>query len=258
MALTVKAKHNDICTLIPCGISEDVDPRLTSYVETEATAEIRVLANTENKARIIRHLSETKVLLQCLWCGKLFESYTCRLKGGRGKFCSVKCNATSNGTRNFLDEKGFFAPESRKGDKNGNWRGGVLTPCDICGKLFWKYPSRKTRTCSVECGGKRGSLVKQGHLASALSHREYGGKHHWDRLRIYILERDSYTCKDCGVCLIDTPALLHVHHVIRLRDGGTHDESNLTTLCNSCHLKQHGKHRRKDKDIVHAKGKPLG
>lgn len=46
----------------------------------------------------------------------------------------------------------------------------------------------------------------------------------------------------CERCLSDgryTPAVL-VHHKTAIADGGTNEESNLMSLCNSCHEKIHG------------------
>lgn len=54
------------------------------------------------------------------------------------------------------------------------------------------------------------------------------------KLRIEILQRDLFTCQDCGRTP-DYLMLLHVHHIIPRRDGGTNDPSNLITLCSGCH-----------------------
>lgn len=39
----------------------------------------------------------------------------------------------------------------------------------------------------------------------------------------------------CGVCGIDDPRVLTVHHRIPLAKGGTSDRGNLETLCRNCH-----------------------
>lgn len=36
---------------------------------------------------------------------------------------------------------------------------------------------------------------------------------------------------------------LIVHHIVRLLDGGTSDDGNLTNLCNECHNKKHAEMR---------------
>lgn len=45
--------------------------------------------------------------------------------------------------------------------------------------------------------------------------------------------RDYPRCQRCGA-----PATI-AHHIIRKRDGGTDDYSNLMALCQSCHSKIH-------------------
>ena len=47
----------------------------------------------------------------------------------------------------------------------------------------------------------------------------------------------------CEECLKDgrfTP-VEHVHHILPLADGGTHDQDNLMSLCKSCHSRIHAK-----------------
>ena len=56
----------------------------------------------------------------------------------------------------------------------------------------------------------------------------------WRRLREKIIFRDCYTCRSCGV-VTDAP---EVDHIINVAQGGTDDESNLQTLCASCHKKK--------------------
>lgn len=50
-----------------------------------------------------------------------------------------------------------------------------------------------------------------------------------------ILNRDSYTCQICGAKNVR----LEVHHIVYRSQGGTDDEDNLITLCESCHKKIH-------------------
>lgn len=49
------------------------------------------------------------------------------------------------------------------------------------------------------------------------------------QVRTSVLIRDK-VCQLCG-----TNRDLHVHHIIYRSEGGTHDESNLITLCNDDH-----------------------
>ena len=62
--------------------------------------------------------------------------------------------------------------------------------------------------------------------------RGYGAA--WDKLRAHILQRDKRLCRSCirlGIIRTATD----VDHIIRKADGGNDDESNLQSLCRSCH-----------------------
>lgn len=50
-----------------------------------------------------------------------------------------------------------------------------------------------------------------------------------------VMNRDSYTCQICGAKHIR----LEVHHIVYRSKGGTNDEDNLITLCETCHKKVH-------------------
>jgi len=63
-----------------------------------------------------------------------------------------------------------------------------------------------------------------------------------------VLERDGFTCQDCG--RKDNPekygewekaedVILVIHHKIPRKDGGKSDIDNLITLCKDCHAKKH-------------------
>lgn len=51
-------------------------------------------------------------------------------------------------------------------------------------------------------------------------------------IRQQVLERDEYTCQICGK-YADTK--LHVHHILKRKEGGTDHLDNLITACPSCH-----------------------
>ena len=51
-----------------------------------------------------------------------------------------------------------------------------------------------------------------------------------DSIKLKVLERDNYECQTC-LCNYG----LEIHHIIPRILGGNHDESNLITLCASCH-----------------------
>ncbi len=54
------------------------------------------------------------------------------------------------------------------------------------------------------------------------------------KLQIEVLERDNFTCQECGTYTEAPP-----HHKIKLSQGGSDTTENLTTLCMTCHAKEH-------------------
>lgn len=53
-------------------------------------------------------------------------------------------------------------------------------------------------------------------------------------LRFEIFKRDKFTCRYCGAQ--PPEVVLHVDHVLPVAAGGTNDEANLVTACESCNL----------------------
>ncbi|WLR44399.1 HNH endonuclease signature motif containing protein (plasmid) [Bacillus carboniphilus] len=62
----------------------------------------------------------------------------------------------------------------------------------------------------------------------------------WEICRENVLKRDHYLCQHCLQDKIITPADM-VHHIVHYRDDPSKglDESNLISLCNTCHGKEH-------------------
>lgn len=68
--------------------------------------------------------------------------------------------------------------------------------------------------------------------------RGYGSK--WDRIRERILQRDAGLCQQClreGRIhhVAGKKFAAHVDHIKPKSQGGSDDDSNLETLCRSCH-----------------------
>ena len=55
--------------------------------------------------------------------------------------------------------------------------------------------------------------------------------------KAYVLSRDNYTCQHCKGKTKDSK--LEVHHIIFRSQNGSDEESNLITLCKTCHDKLH-------------------
>jgi len=128
---------------------------------------------------------------------------------------------------------------------------------------FWKHQyiikGRTLHDLAAYCGVDRGTLVKaarklgiplrsqgeslarSGAVAGANNPAWKGGvakwpyAPDWKRIARRIRKRDNYTCQICGKEFPKSSKLLHVHHI----DGDkTHnDDSNLVTVCATCHPK---------------------
>lgn len=56
----------------------------------------------------------------------------------------------------------------------------------------------------------------------------------WRRIRERVLERDCYLCQPCkrkGGLTLAT----EVDHIVNVAQGGTDDETNLQSICGTCH-----------------------
>lgn len=63
----------------------------------------------------------------------------------------------------------------------------------------------------------------------------------WDSRRKRVYRRDNFTCQNCGSQ--GGPkgdAELHAHHIVPKAKGGSHNVSNLKTICKDCHNAIHG------------------
>ena len=141
--------------------------------------------------------------------------------------------------------------------------------CNNCGKDFEVKKAGKIEgrayyrvTCSDQCEFERRSKTHKGKIVSpetrakisesksgvnspfyidgramdrsAEYYEEYGGKF-THRLKNLIKERDGHKCLKCGHD--GSEFLLHVHHIDM--DKMNNDESNLATVCGSCHTRIH-------------------
>ena len=58
----------------------------------------------------------------------------------------------------------------------------------------------------------------------------------WSSKRRKVLNRDDYTCGNCGrIAKQNNDVQLEVHHIVERQHGGTHQLTNLQTLCSDCH-----------------------
>lgn len=115
---------------------------------------------------------------------------------------------------------------------------------------WWSNPDNRKHMSVVHIGQKVSKSTK---IKLSISNR---GKKHWNwmgdspvyinknysntrwkDLRLNILKRDNWTCQniDCGKNYRNGKKRLHVHHIIPYKKTKDNSESNLITLCISCH-----------------------
>ena len=56
----------------------------------------------------------------------------------------------------------------------------------------------------------------------------------WSHIRKRVLQRDGNVCQ---LCKKTASTSLHIHHILKKREGGTEHFDNLITVCPSCHPK---------------------
>lgn len=151
----------------------------------------------------------------CHRCGQTFDAWRKDILRRGVKYCSFEC-----------------------------LKNRITKECQHCGKPVSRKASHfkkiKLTFCSRPCIAKwlsinqRGSaspLWKGGHF--------YQSTAEWMDIRNHIRRRDKNKCVNCG-----STKRLHVHHIVPFRIAKEHNESNLITLCQKCHVRAHkqGKH----------------
>lgn len=120
---------------------------------------------------------------QCLMCNVPIYRNVFRLK--RRTFCDKQCKDTYN--KLYPDNPG---------------RGGLplQKKCLECGILFVVLPYKfeKQKFCSTKCGhASRTTAARTAGYLTTETKRFYTSTA-WKKLRLVVLQRDSYTCKDCN------------------------------------------------------------
>ena len=95
-------------------------------------------------------------------------------------------------------------------------------------------------TMVFETGQFDTHLMKNPNLANPkVKHWGYqkGTNYGFENTKAMVLNRDNYTCQCCKGKHKDSK--LEVHHIIFKSQGGSDEESNLITLCHTCHKNLH-------------------
>lgn len=217
----------------------------------------------------------------CEVCGKDFYKPPCRIKIGKGKYCSKAChnsvmvNRTECICRNC--GKNYSVATSQKGKifcgmdcvrqynfEHRKYRDILNTnntkqsreyrkrywperTCETCGKTFEADPEKVARGAGRFCGFGcywESMRLHQTHEQKNEKMRKNLHKYRFGGNREKALERDGYRCTMCGI-----PNSLVVHH----KDGKGYKSvgfkamnnalDNLQTLCANCHTKLHNQAR---------------
>ena len=56
--------------------------------------------------------------------------------------------------------------------------------------------------------------------------------YYYGKIRKKVLERDNFTCQ---ICFSRATTKLHIHHILKVRNGGKDYPNNLITVCPKCH-----------------------
>lgn len=93
------------------------------------------------------------------------------------------------------------------------------------------------KTLVLEIGQFDPHLMKNPELKYKPWGYQKGKNYGFANTKEMVLDRDSYTCQYCKGKYKDSK--LEVHHIIYRSNHGSDDESNLITLCQTCHKKLH-------------------
>lgn len=95
--------------------------------------------------------------------------------------------------------------------------------------------SRSASTILFDCSKLQDIEVKLEALAQKSNHAKRQRSKMTPALKKTILERDNYTCQNCGNSIYKEPnLLLEIDHIIPVSKGGETEPDNLQTLCWRC------------------------
>lgn len=176
------------------------------------------------------------VAVDCAWCGSEIERRQSLAERSENHFCSDECDAK-------------YKSEHRTGEWSNLWNGGpAVCECEECGEKYTvqRTAEDRSRFCSLECKAKWESenWVGENHPGTWKGGAAPYGPGWNQEKKETVRERDGYKCQDCGMeqdeHLERHGEKLHVHHIQKARSfddpAERNDESNLITLCRSCHL----------------------
>jgi len=194
------------------------------------------------------------LLVQCQNCEDKIDVSLNRIKAGRGKFCSKKCQHVSMEkkvkiTCDICDKDFFLRPSETKNRKfcSEKCMGISKTTkidmtCKICGKHFTEKPSRikegKGKTCSQKCAGlyKTKTAIDNFFKRVNYDFNQIKGKTDLDMNWSFHIKNRDKSCQICGKMVKDAHHILYRQFYPLLR----FNDNNGIGLCELCHCQSHG------------------
>lgn len=180
----------------------------------------------------------------CLFCNKYYKVIPCLFE--RSKYCSRSCKDKDLINRRTGSNHPMFGRKrpdlvllnksKRHIDLVTNFHKGRKRSEKT--KKLIGIKSRESRLESKWWQGLT-NPYKLPNYDSKISKKYYIPK----KIRRLVLERDDYTCKECNKNFRNNSKLLHIHHIIPRRNGGTNKLENLISYCYVCH-------KRKDYNLI--------
>lgn len=88
-------------------------------------------------------------------------------------------------------------------------------------------------------------IVSKGRSSGGYGRTTRNASSGWEYSRKVTIERDEFTCQECGeVGGPESDVQLHVDHITARVAGGSDDPENLRTVCRRCHMSMHGSTQR--------------
>jgi hypothetical protein len=85
---------------------------------------------------------------------------------------------------------------------------------------------------------KQERMQEYENISQQMALDQYSQLLYWSKVRGDVLKRDNNVCQ---VCLSTSTTKLHIHHILKRKEGGSDHLDNLITVCPSCHKKAYGK-----------------
>ena len=185
-----------------------------------------------------KNKASRKVEIQCDYCKKTYLTYPCRLKRKyKHHYCNYKCMGLANRGREYKKATRLKLSKHMK----RLWEEGILKT---------KKPWNKGKVGVMPVPWNKGTkgVMKAwnegliGYKAGEEHYNWKGGKSFEpygldfnNALKLEIIKRDNFKCRECDWTEKRLGYKLHVHHIDYNKENN--DPNNLISLCRNCHMK---------------------